>query len=602
VYLPASSGEICVYYGTMTKHRVTGTRCSPPVVALLVGLFSTATPLATEPGGQAFFSEVSQETGLIFHHFNGMSGEFYLAEIMGPGVALLDYDNDGDLDVYLVQGSMLGPGKTPADAKFPPPAEAPMTDRLYRNDLLVSRDGPPTVHFTDVSTASGIRRIAYGMGVASADIDNDGWVDLYVTNFGKNQLLRNRGDGSFEDITDKAGVGDPGWSVSAAFFDFDRDGWLDLYVGNYVELNLEHHKQCFSSSSAPDYCTPLALPAVPDRLYRNRGNGTFKDVSRQAGIAKEHAPALGVVAADYDGDGREDVYVANDSAANLLWLNQGDGTFRNGALLAGVAVNMSGAAEGSMGLASGDFDNDGDEDLFMTNLTGETNTVYVNDGRGWFAERSIRTGLAGPSKPYTGFGTAWLDVDNDGWLDVWVANGEVSFVRSASDPSDPFPLHQINQLFMNRGGKGFEEVKGRAGGALHLSEVSRGAAFGDIDNDGDTDIVLANNNGPVRLLHNQVGHRAHWLGLRLLDRAGRDALGARVEVRRLKDSPLWRTAATDGSYASASDPRVLVGLGEKAAVEQIIVHWPNGRLEAWAHPAVDRYTTLRQGQGRNVKP
>ncbi len=564
-------------------------RCSGLERLVFLCLFLSA-PLAGGPAGPGWFSERAGAVGLEFTHFNGMSGKFYLVEIMGSGVALFDYDRDGDLDAYLVQGGRLGPGRPPAHPG----------DRLYRNDLMVHGDGRRTLRFIDVTEASGIGATRYGMGVTSGDIDNDGWVDLYVTNYGKNQLLRNKGDGTFEDVTHKAGVAGDQWSVSAAFLDYDRDGWLDLYVGNYVKIDLEDHKPCRSPSSSLDYCTPLSYGAQRDRLYRNRGGGRFEDVSAAAGIGAEKAPALGVVVADFNRDGWSDVYVANDATPNHMWFNQQNGTFVNEAFFSGAAVNMAGAPEASMGVAAGDFDNDGDEDLFMTHLTGETNTLYVNDGKGWFEDRSIGAGLGGPSKAYTGFGAIWLDVDNDGWLDIFTANGEVNMLRAISNPADPFPLHQTNQLFVNRKADGFEEVTAQGGRAFTLSEVSRGVASGDVDNDGDMDILLSNNSGPARLLINDEGNRAPWLGLRLVDGSGRDAFGARVEVRRGKGVPLWGRVHSDGSYASAVDPRVLFGLGEDPDVREIRAYWPGGGTEAWTQVALNRYTTLRAGSGRAV--
>jgi len=551
---------------------------------------------------KGYFTEVAQTVGIDFRHFNGMSGEYYLPEIMGSGGALFDWDNDGDLDLYLVQGSMLGPHKTLADALFPPQKGASLTDRLFRNDLATGTNGRPSLRFHDVTAQSGLANGDYGMGVASGDYDNDGWVDLYVTNLGINRLLRNSGNGTFEDVTVPASVGDPSWSVSASFLDFDRDGWLDLYVGNYVQVDLAHHQACHAPSSALDYCTPLVYPAQTDRLYRNRGDGTFEEVSAKAGIDKEIAAALGVMVADYNLDGWPDIYVANDGTANLLWINQGDGTFVNDAFLAGAAVNMAGAAEGSMGVSAGDFDSDGDDDLFMTHLTGETNTVYVNDGKGWFEDRSIGTGLGGPSMAFTGFGGGWLDFDNDGWLDVFVGNGEVSMIRRPSAVRDRFPLHQRNQLFVNREGEHFVPADTEAGPAFDVSEVSRGAAFGDVDNDGDTDILVCNNNGPARLLLNQFGNRSRWIGLRLLEQNGRDAYGARVQVRGDDQRSLWRVVRTDGSYASAGDPRLLFGLGPgmRDVVEEILVLWPDGKQEAWRGLPVNHYATLRYGQGSGV--
>ena len=440
------------------------------------------------------------------------------------------------------------------------------------------------------------------MGVAAGDYDNDGWVDLYVTNFRANQLWHNNGDGTFSDVTEKTGTGYTGWSVSAAFVDYDRDGWLDLYLGNYTDFTLENNKACHAPSGARDYCSPRVFGALPDRLYRNRRDGAFEDVSEASGITRAFGAALGVVVADFNGDGWSDIYVANDGTANQLWMNQKNGRFLDEALLSGTAVNMEGVAEASMGVDAADFDGDGDEDLFMTHLVGETNTVYVNDGEGWFEDRTLATGLALPSKAFTAFGVAWFDYDNDGWLDLFVANGGVRVVPILLRAGDNYPLHQSNQLFRNLSDGRFREVTAKAGRGFALSEVSRGAGFGDLDNDGDTDILVANNSGPARLLKNNLGNTRHWLGLRLVDKQGRDALGSRVEIRRLQGVPLWRRVRTDGSYAAANDPRVLVGLGRQAELSSVRVHWAGGGVEEWTAVPVDRYTTLQEGQGRVSQP
>ncbi len=557
------------------------------LVVLAAGLM-TANSYAQDAD---LFLDATKESGLDFVHFNGMSGEYYLPEIMGPGAALLDYDEDGDL--YLVQGRMLGPGKTREQALFPPPSGMPLTGRLYRNELVPGNQ----LRFTDVTREADLGFSDYGMGVATGDYDGDGRVDLYLSNFGPDRLLRNAGGGRFEDVTAKAGLGDGSWGVSAAFLDFDRDGQLDLFVGNYVAVDLASHKLCRSPSSAPDYCTPMVHKDQPDRLYRNRGDGSFEDVSAAVGLHSAFGPALGVMVFDADGDGWPDIYVANDAKPNQLWINGKNGRFREDALFSGVAVNMAGAAEGSMGVAAGDFDNDGDEDLFMTHLTGETNTIYVNQGKGWFEDRSLGTGLGGPSKAYTGFGTGWLDFDNDGWLDVFVTNGEVSVIRAPSRPGDPYPLAQSDQLFVNLAGKGFKDVSASAGQALARPAVGRGAAFGDIDNDGDTDILVANNSGPPHLLLNRVGNGNPWLGLDLRDNRGAPAIGARVELRFANEPSLWRSVRSSGSYASASDPRVLLGLGGRGDIRQIRVYWPGGQVEQWRGLALRRYHRLDQGKG-----
>ncbi len=562
------------------------------------------------------FVDVARDAGLDFVHFNGMSGEHYSSEIMGGGAALFDYDNDGDLDLYLVQGHMLGRGKTLADASFPPRYPEPLTDRLYRNDQQTGKGGsaaggqkqrPPELRFTDVTESSGTLSGGYGMGVAAADFDNDGWVDLYVTNFGPNHLLRNRGDGTFEDVTGASGAGDRRWSVAATFLDFDRDGWLDLYVGNYVEFSLAAHFPCPLPSGSPSYCGPGTYEPEHNSLFRNRGGGadgtvTFENFSGRAGVRTERGAAtLGAVAADFDRDGWIDLYVANDAMANHLWVNQRDGRFRNRALLAGVAVNQEGQPEASMGVDAGDFDGDGDPDLILTHLDQESNTIYANDGTGLFDDVSTTSGLGLPSLVFTGFGTSWFDYDNDGWLDVLAVNGAIVGLEPLIRAGDPFPLHQTNQLFRNLGSGGhFEEVTSEAGSVFELSELSRGAAFGDVDNDGDTDVVVVNNGGPVRLLLNQVGQDRNWVGLRLKSH-GRDALGAEVVISPADGgAPIWRRAHTDGSYASASDPRVLVGLGDAGDAVGVEVRWPDGTVEEWPGVEAGRYTTLRQGAGTVV--
>lgn len=547
-------------------------------------LLLTATAAAAPP-----FVDVTRESGLAFEHFNGMSGQLYFPEMMGAGVGLFDYDGDGDMDVYLVQGHMLG-GQPLAAATFPPRHPLPLTDRLYRND---SGDGG--LRFTDVTEASGLAATGYGMGVAAADYDNDGHVDLYVTNFGVNQLWRNLGDGRFEDVTARAGVGDPRWSVSAAWLDYDRDGWLDLYVGNYVRYSFDDAKPCRSPTSARDYCSPLVYDPAVDSLFRNRGDGTFEDVSVAAGIRAAYGGALGVAVADFDGDRWLDIYVANDGVPNQLWLNRQDGRFRDEAMLAGVGVNMDGSPEASMGVDAADFDGDGDEDLFMTHLSRETNTLYVNDGKGWFEDRSVALGLARSSYAYTGFGTSWMDYDNDGWLDLLAVNGAVTRIEALLLAGDPFPLRQPDQLFRNQGNGRYQDVSDRVP-ALRVPRVGRGAAFGDLDGDGDPDVVVSSNAGPAVVLENRVGQDAGWVGFRLLTAGGvRDACGARIVVD--GEGPLWRRVRPGGSYASSNDPRVLFGLGADAptAVSGRVL-WPDGSESSFEGLATGRYHVLAQSE------
>ena len=549
---------------------------------------------ATPPGD--WFVDRAKESGLDFVHFNGMSGELFYPEIMAPGVGLVDYDNDGDLDVYVVQGQMLGARKTLKDAVYQP--QGPLRDRLFRNDLMVRADGTRRLRFTDVTDAARIDQRSYGMGVAAGDVDNDGFVDLYRTGLDRSALLHNNGDGTFTDVTMRAGVVNRGgWSVSAAFVDYDRDGSLDLFVGNYLIYRVEADIKCLDLTGQRDYCPPNSYRAQPDRLYHNRGDGTFDDVTARALTGGADGPALGVSTADFGGDGWIDIYVGNDGEPNQLWINRKDGRFRDAAFESGVAVSGTGRAEASMGIDAGDFDNDGDDDLFVTNWATQMNVLYVNDGTGVFEDRRAATGLGSPSLAKTGFGTGWFDFDNDGWLDLLAVNGSVARIEAQARAKDPFPLRMPNQLYRNAGNGRFEDVSAHAGAVFSMAHVGRGAAFGDIDNDGDSDVVIGNAAGPLQLLVNETGARRHWVGLRLVSADGRrDLLGARVTILRPQGPPLMRRARSDGSYASANDPRVLIGLGTASAgTVRARVQWPDGQMEEWAKLPVDRWSVLRQG-------
>ena len=585
------------------RRRKAASQCYRLVPILLLLTSCTApTDTDTSTTEPTIFIDAALAANLDFVYFNGMSGEHYFNEIMGGGAALFDFDNDGDLDLYLLQGRMIGPNATLEDALLPPPPGTPLTDRLYRNDLEPGAAGA-TLRFTDVTDTSGIEAAGYGMGVATGDFDNDGWMDLYVTNFGSNQLLRNRGDGTFDDVTAASGADDPRWSVAATFFDFDRDGWLDLYVGNYVDYSLADNTPCPLPSGALTYCAPGAYPPAADSLFRNRGDGAFEDVSVASGIGNEPGSGLGAVAADFNGDRWIDLYVANDLMWNRLWINRGDGTFADNALLAGVAVNSDGQPEAGMGVDAGDFDGDGDPDIVLSHLEQETNTLYVNGGAGLFRDQSASSRLGPPSLPFTAFGIGWIDYDNDSRLDLLVVNGAVIGIDALIREGDPYPLRQTDQLFHNLGDGTFADVTTEAGPVFESSEVGRAAAFGDVDNDGDLDVVIVNSNGPTRLLLNQVGQDRSWLGFRLVAH-NRDALGARVTIHRPGATPIWRHVHTDGSYASARDPRVLVGLGDgaNAAVNHVEVRWPDGTGERWTDMRTGEYQTLVQGQGEAVGP
>jgi hypothetical protein len=550
---------------------------------------------------ERIFDEVAAEVGLHFRHDPGATGEFYLPEIMGAGVALFDFDQDGDLDIYLVQGERLAPAQGPTS---PPSSARTPGNRLFRNELI------PTgkLRFTDVTRTSGAGTTHYGMGVATGDYDQDGDLDLYVTAFGRNVLLQNRGDGTFRDVTESAGVGDTRWGTSATFLDYDRDGDLDLYVCNYVDFTVAGNKQCLAPTGELDYCAPSAYRPVSDRLFQNEGGGRFRDVTIESGIGKVAGPALGVVCADFNQDGWIDLYIANDGAANHLWLNRRDGTFEEGGLLAGAAYAADGMARAGMGIAAEDFDRDGDIDILVTNLTRQGSTLYRNlseGGEALFEDATIDVQLAQPTFLSTGFGVSWLDYDLDGWLDLFMANGAVT--RLPGLRGEAYPFHQRNQLFRQVStpqGTFLQEVTLRAGAALALSEVSRGVAIGDLDNDGAPDLVVTNNYGPVRLLLNRRLRQATaapqpgWVRVEL---EGQGALGAQVAVLVPGEPPRWRRAHTDGSYLSANDPRLLFGLGQVKRIDGIGVLWPDGNRERWAAPTLNRAYRLRRGTGTSWK-
>jgi hypothetical protein len=541
---------------------------------------------------EALFVESAAATGLTFTHVNGATGQYYIAEQMGAGVALFDYDNDGDLDALLLQGGALDAASGTAKARA--------GNRLFRNDLQAGAGDRRILKFTDVTERAGVAWRQYAMGAAVGDYDNDGDLDLFLTSFGPDALFRNNGDGTFTDVTVEAGVSDPLWSTSAAFFDADRDGDLDLFVANYLDFTVADNKVCADPLGARDYCSPRSYRPVPDRFYRNEGNGRFTNATTTSRIVTADGAGLGVASGDYNGDGWLDLYVANDATPNQLWINQRDGTFVDQGMLSGAAVNAAGNPEGSMGIASGDVDADGDEDLFVTNIIGETSVLYQNDGKAIFEDVRVAWGLAQPTAAFTGFGTDWIDYDNDGWLDLFVANGGVNVI--AAQRGQPNPFRMKNQLFRHTGRGRFVETSAAAGPAFDLAEIGRGAAFGDVDNDGDTDIVVTNNGGPARLLLNQAAHSpagAHWLQVRLEQAGGnRFGIGAWVGVERAGRPTLFRRVRTDGSYLSVSDLRVHFGLGASGAADAVVVQWPDGHRERWAQVAVDRVVTLRRGAGK----
>ena len=558
----------------------------PRVQQAAAGAF-VVSALSLSAGPGARFKDAAVDAGLRFDHVNGASGQYHLPEIMGAGGALFDFDDDGDLDALLIQGGRLSGNPSRADA----------TPRLFRNDLRASGSPAAQLTFTDVTDGAGFAHGDYGMGVAVGDYDNDGDADLYLTNYGPNRLYRNEGGGRFTDVTGASGehLADPRWSASASFADYDADGDLDLFVTNYVDYSVADHKTCSDPTGIRDYCGPLRFRPAPDRLFRNNGDGTFADVTAKARLGTDTGAGLGVSAADFNGDGRQDFYVANDASANRLWLNQGDGTFEDGAPLAGVAFDAEGRPEGSMGIATGDPDNDGDLDLFVTNITGETHAFYENRGPGMFDDRRLPAGLAAITRRFTGFGTDWFDYDRDGRLDLFVANGAVTIIEALRGAR--FPFRQSNRLIRNLGGR-FVDASAEAGSAITTADVGRGAAFGDVDNDGDVDVLVTNNGGRARLLLNETAGAGHWLLVQLRPvEDNRSGIGARVGVVSDDGRSVWRHAHTDGSYLSASDRRVHFGLGGDATPVRIIVEWPRGLREMWTGVKVDRIVTLKQRSG-----
>lgn len=524
-------------------------------LAVVLSCAALAARLAAAP--VPAFEDATAGSGLAFSHRDGATGQLRFVEMMGSGAALLDYDGDGDLDAYLADGG-------PLDA---PSAEP--RGRLFRNDLAPGDGGRLAPRFTDVTASSGLAPASYGMGVATGDVDDDGDVDLFLANHGRDELWLNRGDGTFKNGGWPAVAG---WSSGASFFDSDRDGRLDLFVVRYVEAAPGEEPVCRAPSGRRDYCGPSSFPPTADLLYRNLGGGRFADVSRPSGVGAATGPGLGVVVVDADGDGWLDVYVANDGAPNRLWMNRRDGRFEDDAVLNGAAVNRFGLAEAGMGVDAADFDGDGDEDLFLAHLTGETNTLYSNDGAGNFTDRSLESGAAIGTLPFTGFGTRWFDLEGDGDLDLLIVNGAVRLPEQGEELGQTALLYELGE------DRRYREASGAGGEFFRRPFIGRGAAFGDVDLDGDTDVLASQNGGPAVLLLNRAGDGARWAGLRLVEPSGRDALGAWIEAW-IGPRHFWRRVRTDGSYQSAHDPTVPLALppGEATGLRLRIV-WPDGAV------------------------
>jgi enediyne biosynthesis protein E4 len=533
---------------------------------LLILFFADFLPLHST-NTEGFFTDITQKSKLNFIHDPRVSGKYFFPEVMGSGCALFDYDNDDDLDIYLISGGQ---------------------NQLFQQQA----DGT----FEDVTNNSGLGDRGFGMGVAVADIDNDGDVDVFVTNYGPDQLYRNNGNGTFTNITQQSGIQTNGWSTSAVFFDYDRDGFLDLYIARYVKVNPA--VVCTDRAGRKDYCGPDGYDAEPDLLYRNQGNGTFTDVSESSGIHRHSRKGLGVVTGDFNFDGYMDLYVANDREPNTLWINEKNGTFQDMSLQLGVALNALGRSEASMGVAVGDVNQDNKPDLFVTNLRDETNTLYLNNGALGFEDESISSGLGLPSLPFTGFGTGFFDFNQDGNLDVVVVNGRVTrgaLLTNNQPPQYWHPYMEPSLLFENLGNGHFKNIS--AGSFTSGLQNARGLAFGDIDNDGDIDLLINNCGGPARLFRNDFSPKAHWLMLRAFDPAlNRDAYGAKITVS-CDGKNLTRWVNPGYSYLSSNDPRVHFGLGSATSAE-IHIEWPDGKKESFGSVRADQILTLHKGSGK----
>jgi hypothetical protein len=523
------------------------------------------------------FTDVTREAGIDFRHVNGASPDKHLVETMGSGGLFFDFDNDGWLDIFVVDGGSFADPAVARQARH----------RVYRN----RGNGA----FDDVTGRSGIVQRDYGMGACAGDVDSDGWIDLYITSFGPNTLYRNRGDLTFVDVTRSAGVGTAVWSAGCAFADLDQDGDLDLFVVNYVDADRRRSPFCGNATLGPRvYCHPLNYSPLPATLYRNNGRGVFTDASMQAGIAAHRGNGLGVVVTDYDDDGRPDVFVANDSVPNFLFRNTGDGRFAESALGAGVAVATDGKARAGMGTDAGDYDGDGHPDLIVTNLDFETHSLFRSLGDGLFAHATGESGIGPATRPLVGFGTAFLDVDNDAQLDLVIANGHI--MDNVAQLRSGAVYAQRKLLFRNTGGRRFAEIGRTAGPGFAMEKVGRGLASGDIDNDGDLDLLVTNNGQTADLLRNDSDRRAAIL-VRLLAAGGRrDAVGARLRVTAGARTQV-RTVTAGSSYLSQNDLRVHVGLDAAARVDRIEILWPGGRSETLRDVAANQVITVAEGRG-----
>jgi hypothetical protein len=544
------------------------------------------------PGPQApstvTFTDITAQSKITFRHQSSATSQKYLIEAMAAGVALFDYDNDGRLDIYFTNGARL-------EDPMPKGALPDKRDEKYWNRLYHQK---PDGTFEDVTERAGVRGAGYSMGVAAGDYDNDGFVDLYVTAYGANILYRNRGDGTFEDVTKRAGVAGAGWSTSAGWLDYDRDGRLDLFVARYMDWDFERGA-LYCGEKPPGYrgyCHPDNFKGTSNLLFHQKRDGTFEDVSVQSKTFDPSGKGLGVAFADFDDDGFVDIFVANDSIRQSLYRNRGDGTFEDVALLEGAGYDEDGKTFAGMGVDAGDYDNDSHMDVFVTALSTETYALFRNNRDATFTYTSGTTSVGQITRLYSGWGARFLDADNDGLRDIFVAQGHV---LDTIEKTSVYLKYRQTPLLMRNTGKGFVNVSPTAGAPFTRAVAGRGAAFGDLDSDGDTDIVLAVLDGPPVILRND-GTRNHWLGLQLVGaKSNRQGLGARVTVTDAAGRKQIFDVTTAGSYLSANDPRVLCGLGAATSVRSVEVRWPDNKTQRIASPQIDRYLVINERDAAN---